>query len=328
MIPEGSSSGLTMKEKNYIPVDITGSPTPPLVAEIPEIEASSPRKLEEPALVPQNNMFAVLQEIDDDDDVENERVLAEDDDGVENVFTEERENNQLTISRSDDNLKTVAPDKQYFPDDSFVPTQVNREEEDHITDGVWSGGEKDADEVIVNDQVALSVKKKCGRKSKEEKANMIEVLGQILWEFVLDFAAIDEFNQCVEVTNLMEVSPIGDDFTWGGTRNTGWVSKKLDWILFSPEWTDVFPKVSVEHLSRTTSDHNHLLLQFDVQTESKPRLFRLQKMWLRRSNFKEMVQASWSQPVGSFGMLAFSMKLRRLKLVLKEWNKTQFGDVV
>ncbi|CAI9112260.1 OLC1v1012680C1 [Oldenlandia corymbosa var. corymbosa] len=313
MIPEGSSSGLTVQEKNDTPVDITGSPTPPppLVAEILEVDAPSPRKLEEPVLVPQTNMFAVLQEIDDD--VENERTLAEDNDGIENVFTEVRED-QMPITSNDDAVETVAADKKYFPDDSFVPTQVDCEEDNQVFDGVWSEGEKDATEVIVKDQGATSVQKKHGRKSKAKKANMIEggdfnvirSSDEYSWNSLQDFAAIDEFNQCIEVNNLMEVL--------------------LFVILFSPEWIDVFLKVSVEHLPQTMSDHSPLLLIFDVQTEDKPRLFRFQKMWVRRSNFKELVQESWSQPVESFGMMAFSMNLRRLKFVLKEWNKKQFGD--
>ncbi|CAI9109369.1 OLC1v1009180C1 [Oldenlandia corymbosa var. corymbosa] len=36
---------------------------------------------------------------------------------------------------------------------------------------------------------------------------------------------------------------------------------------------------------------------------------------------------SWNQPVVGYGMHAFSMKLRRLKLALKEWNKSSFGNV-
>ncbi|CAI9099231.1 OLC1v1036016C1 [Oldenlandia corymbosa var. corymbosa] len=107
-------------------------------------------------------------------------------------------------------------------------------------------------------------------------------------------------DKCIKVNNLMEVSPVGDGFTWGGTRATGWVIKKLDHILFSPEWMDMFPRVSIEHLSRTTLDHSPLLLQIDAQLETRLRCFR------------------------HYGLL---YKLRHLKLVLKESNKTQFGDV-
>ncbi|CAI9102519.1 OLC1v1000801C1 [Oldenlandia corymbosa var. corymbosa] len=144
---------------------------------------------------------------------------------------------------------------------------------------------------------------------------------------IQDYDAIDEFNQCIEANNLMEAHYVGDEFTWGGTRTTGWVSKKLDHILFSQEWMEIFPRVSIELLSRTISDHSPLLLRFDTQLETRPRCFRFQKMWLRRGDFKNIVKASWLQPANRFGMMAFSIKLCRLKLVLKEWNKTHFGDV-
>ncbi|CAI9094473.1 OLC1v1030219C1 [Oldenlandia corymbosa var. corymbosa] len=56
-------------------------------------------------------------------------------------------------------------------------------------------------------------------------------------------------------------------------------------------------------------------------------IFRFQKMWLRRPEFLAMVKQNWDHPYDAFGMLRFSLKLRRLKAKLKEWNKETFGDV-
>ncbi|CAI9114897.1 OLC1v1015714C1 [Oldenlandia corymbosa var. corymbosa] len=72
---------------------------------------------------------------------------------------------------------------------------------------------------------------------------------------------------------------------------------------------------------------NDLMTDAVLRLASKPKLFRFQQMWLRRAEFKDVVQESWSQPVRGFGMLAFSTKLRRLKMKLKELNKEPFGDV-
>ncbi|CAI9106311.1 OLC1v1005440C1 [Oldenlandia corymbosa var. corymbosa] len=249
----------------------------------------------------QANKFAILQSCDDNTDVIADNVQEnayEDSDDVENIFTEDP--------------------KLFYPDDSLAADLLVLDDDDDAYEESWSEGDKDTPVLAGNAQGELTTKKRRGHKTKDERAKLIAVQ---------DYGAIDEFNQCIEENNLMEIPSVGDDFTWGGTRATGWVSKKLDRILFSPEWMDVFLKVSIELLSRTTSDHSPLLLQFDAQLESKPRSFRFQKMWLRRGDFKDLVQYNWSQPVWGSGMLAFSLKLCRLKLALKEWNKLHFGDV-
>ncbi|CAI9105892.1 OLC1v1004916C1 [Oldenlandia corymbosa var. corymbosa] len=89
------------------------------------------------------------------------------------------------------------------------------------------------------------------------------------------------------VVGDFNLSSVGVEFTWGGTRQTGWISKKLDTVLLSSEWGNCF----------------------------------------RRSGFLEVVRVCWEEPVAVYGMLAFSWKLRQLKRVLKEWNKPIFGNV-
>ncbi|CAI9105813.1 OLC1v1004827C1 [Oldenlandia corymbosa var. corymbosa] len=113
--------------------------------------------------------------------------------------------------------------------------------------------------------------------------NVIRSLVEYSGVSVQDYDAIDDFYDCVEACELSELATSGDDFTWGGTRSTGW--------------------------------------------EDLPKCFRFQKMWLRRSEFLEIVAKNWNLPMEAHGMLRFSMKLRRLKSMLKEWNKTAFGNV-
>ncbi|CAI9094893.1 OLC1v1030723C1 [Oldenlandia corymbosa var. corymbosa] len=157
--------------------------------------------------------------------------------------------------------------------------------------------------------------------------NVIRSLEEYSGVSVQDHSAIEDFNMCIQACNLLEIPTVGEDFTWGGTRQTGWVSKKLDRVLFSDEWLDFFQVNSIENLSRTSSDHSPMFHMFGLQGVSKPRVFRFQQMWLQRSEFLSVVKENWEQPIDGFGMIAFSLKLRRRKIKLKEWNKSCFGDV-
>ena len=119
--------------------------------------------------------------------------------------------------------------------------------------------------------------------------------------------SMEDFNCCIEQCALVELQTVGGEFTWGGTRNTWWVSKKLDRRLFSTEWMQLFPVSSVHLLNKTSSDHCPLLHQFEKMVEPKPKMFRFQNMWLRRENFIPFVHSSWNKPVDYDGMFGFSI---------------------
>ncbi|CAI9094461.1 OLC1v1030206C1 [Oldenlandia corymbosa var. corymbosa] len=123
--------------------------------------------------------------------------------------------------------------------------------------------------------------------------NVIRSLEEYSGVSVQDHPAIEDFNMCIQACNLLEIPAVGEDFTWGGTRQTGWVNKKLDRVLFSDEWLDFFQVNSIENLSRTSSDHSPMLHMFGVQGVSKPRVFQFQQMWLRRSEFFSVVKENW-----------------------------------
>ncbi|KAJ8749245.1 hypothetical protein K2173_018724 [Erythroxylum novogranatense] len=64
-----------------------------------------------------------------------------------------------------------------------------------------------------------------------------------------------------------------------------------------------------------------------VRSRGLPSSFKFQNMWIRHPTFQSTVAASWEMPQEGYGMYRFSRKLRRLKEVLKHWNKDVFGNV-
>lgn len=143
-----------------------------------------------------------------------------------------------------------------------------------------------------------------------------------------DLSSISDFNGFLSQSDFQEISTTGGLFTWTGVRRTGRVWKKLDRLLFNSEWLQHFPGGSVEVLSRATSDHAPLLYRVQFPQASVPRSFKFQSMWTGRKDFLDVVKDSWEAPVDGFGMLRFSLKLRRLKQVLRVWNRDKFGNVL
>jgi hypothetical protein len=50
-------------------------------------------------------------------------------------------------------------------------------------------------------------------------------------------------------------------------------------------------------------------------------------MWTLHDDYKNIVAASWNEPVVGCPMFVLSQKLKSLKLKLKTWNKETFGNV-
>ncbi|CAI9115578.1 OLC1v1016508C1 [Oldenlandia corymbosa var. corymbosa] len=197
-----------------------------------------------------SNRFSTLQNLDDDD-----AALREDFDDVEVVFSEENadlsQRPQEMLPEVDLQQMSLTPKlvMEKSRDDSFTKNTREEEDEDETEEEFyWSEGEMD-DAHVERSEIGeiITVKRKRGRKSKEERAKMNE----------------------------------GEDFAWGGTRRTGWHSGS----------------------------------------------FRFQNMLWRRVDFLNVVKEDWNKPSNSFGMLGFSLKLHRLKVKLKEWNKVVFGNV-
>ncbi|KAJ8766129.1 hypothetical protein K2173_021646 [Erythroxylum novogranatense] len=167
-------------------------------------------------------------------------------------------------------------------------------------------------------------------------------IGNASWMVGGDFNVIARLTECVGAAHpdlgsmadfveflqfvLQELPTTDGWFTWVGVRSRGRMWKKLDRILFNSSWLQQFPSSTVELLNRATSDHSPMLYNCATST-SVPSSFKFQNMWIRHPTFQSTVAASWEMPQEGYGMYRFSRKLRRLKEVLKHWNKDVFGNV-
>lgn len=77
--------------------------------------------------------------------------------------------------------------------------------------------------------------------------------------------------------------------------------EKLDRILMSESWEDLFPLVSVRKLVQEISDHNPLLLSSGEEGREapKPREFRFDLSWIKDDRFLPIVSKIWSRKVAS-----------------------------
>ncbi|KAL0920847.1 hypothetical protein M5K25_007862 [Dendrobium thyrsiflorum] len=102
---------------------------------------------------------------------------------------------------------------------------------------------------------------------------------------------------------------------------------RLDRALFNQLWIDNWSLTTVEHLSRSLSDHCPLLINIknSLNCASSIPTFRFQNMWIQHIDFLKVVKSNWSAPLSPDnsikGMVRLWFKFKRLKQFLSWWNR-------
>ena len=135
--------------------------------------------------------------------------------------------------------------------------------------------------------------------------------------------ALYGFSNFIALHGLMDIPMVGGLYTWSNSSS----AFRLDWFIFSPLLADHFTQFSQSRMSRVLSDHFPILLEGGSQRRGRIP-FRFENMWLRVDNFVDKVKTWWAsylfQGTPSF---ILAKKLAALKLDLKKWNESEFGNV-
>jgi hypothetical protein len=78
------------------------------------------------------------------------------------------------------------------------------------------------------------------------------------------------------------------------------------------------------------SDHWPILLTLNISGTPGRKPFRFEKFWLTHPDFQTNIQQWWEEAATQTGtpMYRFQQRLKNLKLQLKSWNKSTFGNIL
>jgi hypothetical protein len=86
--------------------------------------------------------------------------------------------------------------------------------------------------------------------------------------------------------------------TWSNNQENP-ILEKLDRVLVTKEWENLFPQACVDRLPREVSDHNPLI----VSTGKKENLpfiqFKFDLNWFKNPEFFTLVKKIWEKPCGA-----------------------------
>jgi len=121
------------------------------------------------------------------------------------------------------------------------------------------------------------------------------------------------------------------DYTWANTRKAPSMAL-LDRFFISDDIEDKYPISKVFGLPYMYSDHCPIILSCE-QHRLVNMTFKFEKMWLVEPSFSHLVINKWNV-MNSFYICSefnsaktFVLKIRNLRLFLKNWNKNVFGSI-
>ncbi|KAL0912744.1 hypothetical protein M5K25_018740 [Dendrobium thyrsiflorum] len=165
--------------------------------------------------------------------------------------------------------------------------------------------------------------------SKNAIVHVLDNFSQWIGGCAPNIHSMDDFSNVILDCKLTDIGFVNLKYTWNNNR----LWQMLDRVLFNHEWIAQRFNTSVEHLSRSLSDHCPLFVSINLDTcrHLATFMFHFQNMWIQNLDFDCLVNSNWSSclaPDNSIkGMVWFWLKLKRLKQCINWWNKHHFKNL-
>ena len=134
------------------------------------------------------------------------------------------------------------------------------------------------------------------------------------------------FRKLVEDLSLNEVPLFGRKYTWSNQQDSP-VLVKLDRVLCSVEWEDIFPNVLLQSAASEGSDHCPLLLGIRDNKLGKRR-FCFEAFWPKLEGFQDVIQEVWDSVAAvNCPFMTLNLKLKATARKLQSWSGKHVGHV-
>ncbi|XP_060202667.1 uncharacterized protein LOC132631084 [Lycium barbarum] len=144
----------------------------------------------------------------------------------------------------------------------------------------------------------------------------------------VQFAETEDFRQCIDICQLMDLGFTGSMFTWwNGRSDEACIFKRLDRCLGNQALQNSFPNLEVEHLIKQGSDHSPLLVNMRADSRPIRKSFRFLNFWVEHESFLDVIKENWVESYGSDPFFNFHNKLKKMGRALSKWSRDTYGDI-
>ncbi|XP_019190328.1 PREDICTED: uncharacterized protein LOC109184745 [Ipomoea nil] len=133
-------------------------------------------------------------------------------------------------------------------------------------------------------------------------------------------ALIEGFNDTLGDCQLVDLGMTGGRFTWEKGRGTdAWVEERLDRVVASLEWLEIYEEVEVRNVWTYNSDHYAIFLDLDTQpVRATRRAFKFESAWLLEEGCAKVVDEAWRRAMG----MCFQQKIAECGQRLWRWGES------
>ncbi|KAM1299330.1 hypothetical protein ACFX2F_026033 [Malus domestica] len=134
------------------------------------------------------------------------------------------------------------------------------------------------------------------------------------------------FRNAVYDCHLHDLGFLGTPYTWITTR-AGGIKERLDRMMATDGWKDLFSTAKVTHLDPSKSDHVPILLELDgphncVRRRSK--MFRFENFWADHEECEGIIRDAWNKPGTVVLMFQIVNKIKATRVALLKWKQSVF----
>ena len=135
------------------------------------------------------------------------------------------------------------------------------------------------------------------------------------------------FNSVIQFYELRELYMNGGLYTWSNNQENP-ILEKLDRILVTREWEDLFPQAMVNRLSSEVLDHNPLIISSGKKVGMPFIQFKFDLNWFNNPEFYPLVVKIWNKPCRAKSSLdKIQQKLKLFKQYFKGWGFNLQGEL-
>lgn len=128
-----------------------------------------------------------------------------------------------------------------------------------------------------------------------------------------------DFISCIEDCGLQDAGFSGPTYTLCDQRDLPNIIRKcLERLLYNSQWFDNYEGTCATHLSKTCSDHAHLLIKLTNDQANKIKYFKFLNVWTSHQDFLQVVHASWEEEVTDNPLYVLQQKVKRTAKILSD----------
>ncbi|XP_070024891.1 uncharacterized protein [Nicotiana sylvestris] len=126
---------------------------------------------------------------------------------------------------------------------------------------------------------------------------------------------IADFQYSIDDIGVGQITKRGCKFSWSNKRDADdKIYSHIDWVLVNANWFQQYNVVEALYMFSCCSDHSPIMINTDVAKLKVKKPFRLLSIMMQLQEYKEVVQATWSQQIQGHTMYSIWKKLKLIEL--------------